>query len=76
MLVNRFADFFFDKVGDIRLDLIDVEKTDPASANDAVETDVLLSSFIFNTEGDVMKLFKQFATKLCPLDPIPTWLLK
>ena len=82
-LINKFADFFNDKVEKIRLD-IDRDTVD--SVNDAdigsvvqanssdLETHLL--EFKELDESEVYEIVANCANKSCDLDCIPTWLLK
>jgi len=75
-LANRFALFFLDKVSTIRSSLDNIDVT-----NQAAETEPrprCTPAFHLNTINteQLSKIFKSAPTKSCPLDPIPTWLLK
>ena len=51
-------------------------KEDTAMWNDNVHTDAILSEFEPVTEEQVAKIIKNGPSKSCPLDPIPTWLIR
>jgi len=77
-LCDRFADFFSDKVDKIRLDIENSQNTLPPTSLDVrnTHTDVVFSDFKLLNSDEVLKLIQQSPTKSCPLDPIPTWVLK
>ena len=82
-LLNEFSNFFQQKLAKIRENL-DAELIDEATAT--ALTSVLplddppppapFSSFEPLTEYQVKKIILSSPTKSCPLDPLPTWLLK
>ena len=74
-LVNRFADFFRNKIHNIRLNLQSCHVSSH-SITEPSSTTSFLSDFHPVSEADVEKIIKRSSTKSCSLDPIPTWLLK
>lgn len=78
-LANQFADFFEDKIIKIRENLEISRASNSSQADEKQEppkVTKLLSNFEPASEEEVLKLIRQSASKSCPLDPIPTWLLK
>ena len=71
-LANQFADFFEDKVQQIRDGLPVVEapvvSLPPCNSELCVFTPVTIS--------EVSRIVMKSSTKACALDPMPTWLLK
>jgi Reverse transcriptase (RNA-dependent DNA polymerase) len=69
---NNFADFFENKVNDIRAV---TEGAPPAEFVDAASTEQL-SNFTPVSTDDVIKQVMDAPNKYSSLDPLPTWLLK
>jgi hypothetical protein len=72
ILVQEFSDFFVHKVEQIRIS-IDVS---PPPVDDQQQCDVTLESWEPVTEAEVERIIRSSPNKSCPLDPIPTALLK
>ena len=78
-LVNGFNDFFTEKIELIRssLDAQDLDSSDHDLQQSSPSTaPPRLRSFTPASKKEVLKLISKSATKSCPLDPIPTGLLK
>ena len=74
-LLIRFSDYFITKVSDIRNSISHVAH--PGLANTACQpTTCKLNVFEPATDNEVKKIITSSPQKTCPLDPIPTWLLK
>ena len=76
-LANRFADFFEDKILHIRSNLEDQRKqltTHELDVCDVVPPS--LSEFRPASQDEIRKMIMQAPSKSCPLDPLPTWLVK
>ncbi|XP_072046343.1 uncharacterized protein [Amphiura filiformis] len=87
-LANNFCDYFVGKVNKIRCEL---DMYDPCSSNSTTshenqsvvscnENQSVVSCNLFDfqliTEDDLCKIIEKCPTKSCPLDPMPTWLVK
>lgn len=70
-LAEDFADFFIEKIMNIRQSLADKTLYNPTDRVDGE-----LSQFQPLTENDVRKLINEMASKSCELDPVPTTILK
>ena len=83
-LANRFADFFSEKIKNIKTDLIR-EQAETSNTEQCQETNdptidvnvkAVLSFFENATEEEVAEIIQRSQSKHCSLDPIPTWFLK
>ncbi|XP_072037124.1 uncharacterized protein [Amphiura filiformis] len=75
-LADNFADYFASKIRDIRQEL-DQDKDNENSISHPFEScQSHFSEFSQVTDEDVRKFIQKSPTKSCPLDPVPTWLLK
>ena len=81
-LVNKFVNFFDDKIKKIRADLVHQDQQmstsdysiQPMPKNStSVST---LTTFEKVTEEQIKKIIVKAASKTCRLDPVPTWLTK
>ncbi|XP_072050162.1 uncharacterized protein [Amphiura filiformis] len=87
-LANNFCEYFVGKVNKIRCEL---DMYDPCSSNSTtshenqsvvscIENQSVVSCNLFDfqliTEDDLCKIIAKCPTKSCPLDPMPTWLVK
>jgi hypothetical protein len=82
-LLNQFSDFFQQKIAKIRENLdADQINQDTATALTSVlpiddpPPPATFSTFEALTTEEVKKIITSSPTKSCPLDPLPTWLLK
>lgn len=76
-LVDRFSDFFDEKIQTIHASLGSECATDSPTVPIAPATHShSLSSFAPATPEEIIKLVKAAPTTSCELDPFPTWLLK
>ena len=73
-LTNRFADFFINKIRNIRCELGDARPYRESEISTAVPCK--LTAFSPVTTSDIQSLINKSNNKSCSLDPIPTWLLK
>ncbi|XP_046564906.1 uncharacterized protein LOC124273676 [Haliotis rubra] len=73
-LVDKFSDFFSQKISTIRDSLSHDDL--PHSEPQPIAAFPCLSHFRPATEAEIVKLVSKSPTKSCILDPIPTWLLK
>jgi hypothetical protein len=73
-LVERFSNFFCDKIAQIRADL-DSQTCVAAPPEYTQPSEVKFSEFTPVTTEDVKKIIRDMPKKSCSLDPIPTWLL-
>jgi len=75
-LAEQFSTYFCDKISTIRKDLEKgrVDISDPQIRND--HTECTLQCFHQTTEEEIIKVVKESANKTCPLDAVPTWLIK
>ena len=74
-LCNRFADFFEDRIKSIRQDLEELRESCP-QMDDSYQCKSTFSEFSALSEDKVDKLIRSSATKSCPLDPVPTPVVK
>jgi len=73
-LVEKFSNFFHNKIAALRAELD--SNTECYSAENSTTTcEAMLSEFHPVTSDDIEKLITKMPKKSCPLDPIPTWLL-
>ena len=75
-LVDRFADYFNDKIQVIRDDIAKVLNDSEPPELQSPDINEFLSVLSPASEEEVHRLIKRSATKSCDLDPLPTWLLK
>ncbi len=75
-LAERFAEFFTNKIVDIREGLVSSMPGDCGEFQDTVSKVAIFSKFEEVTQEDVKVLLRKCASKTCDLDPVPTWLLK
>jgi hypothetical protein len=78
-LADKFANLFSDKIEKIRCDIIELQPQqmpESVSSQTVSHPAILLDTFRPATEEEVRKLILASASKSCPLDPIPTSLLK
>ena len=75
-MLEKFSNYFVDKIAAIRLKLYQSNQGAPIVNDERITPPPELSSFTPSTVDEVVKLIKQSATKSCQLDPIPTHLLK
>ena len=68
---DDFRDFFDEKVKQVR---VSTENWRPPASTST--TTVLLTQLAPCTEGEVRRLIAPSLTKLCVLDPVPTFLVK
>lgn len=73
-LPARFSVFFSEKIAAIR-DELDSNPTDPPSESPFLGTSPL-SHFSPVSESDIRSILQEFPPKCCPLDPLPTSLMK
>ena len=77
-LAERFSQYFINKIKDIRTSLDPEEPsidTDPLHLDHGHNTPEL-SHWEPATEEEIRKIIIKSSSATCPLDPIPTWLLK
>ena len=74
-LAGRFLHYFESKIGKIRTLLDDLPPVTTSFPSDSFAAPPL-SSLCNLSPDDVVKLITSAPSKSCPLDPIPTWLLK
>ena len=74
-LANNFAEFFVSKVAKLKAVLITQHAEQPSRVMEEVCA-TTFPNFTTVSELDVLKSIKASPTKGCPLDPLPTWLLK
>ena len=74
-LANDMSDFFVNKVQQIRQSLESLQTTGKCLPDDA-RSPILLSVIEPTTEAEVRKLIMSSPSSSCPLDPLPTPLLK
>ena len=72
MLVHDFARFFADKIERIRESIGNV----PSEVDQQPQCETLLSHWAPTTAAEVERIIRASPSKSCPLDPIPTSLLK
>ena len=70
-LANKFADFFSDKIANLRKSLEAEPSSFPASSNDFTLCDSVLSSFKNVTSEQVSAVLAASKVKSCSLDPLP-----
>ena len=76
-LVDNFNDFFIERIHGLRRELVRVSKaTTSSSITDREAPQVTLSEFSQVTSTMIHHVIKALSTKSCPLDPMPTRLLK
>jgi len=73
---DTFANYFRDKVDNIRVAIDAAGVDDGRLLPDCPPAQNLLESFPPVLPEEVIRLIKQSPSKSCPLDPMPTWLLK
>ena len=73
-LADNFANFFIDKIRDIRDQLYEYLKYDPRV--DAKDISTPLSKFSRMSAEDIMSIVGSMASKSCELDVVPTTLFK
>ncbi len=73
--MNKFADFFCDKIMEIRVS-IEQQHLSNGSYTDDHTTDAVISDLNILSEEEVEQLIRHSATQAFDLDPIPTWVLK
>jgi hypothetical protein len=76
-LVEEFSDYFHNKIATIRQTL-DAENDEPYDLplDEIQQCEAILSEFNPVTEDELLKIIRKMQTKSCPLDPLPTWLVK
>ena len=76
-LVNDFNTFFVEKPKRIRAEMLEPDDTSlqDTPLNEVIDDDSTLSHFAPATVDEVRKLVKDHGIKVCPLDPLPAWLL-
>ena len=74
-LLELFNGYFTDKIATIRqsLEQSEVQSARPEDTATATES---LTAFQPASQKEVMKAIRCLATKSCPIDPLPTWMLK
>ena len=75
-LVERFADYFTEKIKTIRKILCDTLGDGEGYAEEHRHVESYLTSFTPATESEISRLIRKSPSKSCELDPLPTWLLK
>ena len=76
-LVDNFNDFFIERIHGLRRELDRVSKgTTSSSITDREAPQVTLSEFSQVSSTMIHHVIKALSTKSCPLDPMPTLLLK
>ena len=75
-LADVFMSFFTDKIKGIHQELEQTGADGLRRISTQEEVHSVLEVFDEATEEEVRKLILQSANKQCPLDPLPTWLLK
>ncbi len=76
-LTNKFADFFEDKILKIRDRLSkDTQELGGSSCSSTKKCSSSFSDFIPVSHDDIRKILMSSASKSCPLDPMPTTILK
>ena len=79
-LANDFMKYFMEKTKKIHEDLKLTIKREPDNYSSlAMQSSSIppqLQAFAATTESEVKKIVTESVSKQCPLDPIPTWLLK
>ncbi len=75
-LADRFADFFHQKIANIRSDLQLRTNTITDQYEEEVFDGVPLSSFPLLDDKELKSIVTNAQSKTCSLDPVPTWLLK
>jgi len=73
-LVEKFSDFFHDKIAAIRAKLDSQTNTSNPETN-STPCDAEFSEFQTVTSEYIEKIIGKMSKKSCPLDPIPTWIL-
>ncbi len=73
-LVNKFSDYFIEKITKIRSNLHEAQPSQVAASTASCK--FTLSEFHPVSEEAVRKIIKDSPSKSCSLDPLPTWLLK
>ena len=74
-LLERFNGYFIDKITTIRQGLEQSEVHMDTSEDTATATESL-TAFQPASQKEVLKAVRRLATKSCPIDPLPTWMLK
>jgi hypothetical protein len=74
-LVEKFADFFEDKIINIRNQLQSQQAHSP-KPDPKVLCNSRLADFAVTDESEVRKIIMKSPTKSCNLDPVPSWLVK
>ena len=74
-LLECFNGYFIDKIATIRqsLEQSEVQMARPGDTAAATES---LTAFQPTSEKEVFKAIRCWATKSCPIDPLPVWMLK
>lgn len=75
-LANDFADFFSNKISNIRQELIDLNTAPHIDDISSISPITKFDSFSLVTETEVAKIAVPTASKSCSLDPIPSVVLK
>ena len=73
-LTNRFANFFINKIRNIRCELGDALPYKESEISTATSCELTVFSAV--TTSDIQSLINKSNNKCCSLDPIPTWLFK
>ena len=74
-LANYFITFFYNKILNIRSELVSTDTHTGGSVTNCF-SGVLLNTFMDATEAEIWNIIKLLAGKFCELDSLPTWLLK
>ena len=75
-LVNEFNTFFVEKPKRIRAEMTEPDEMQSVFfSTDTVEDSSTLNDFIPATIDEIRKLVKEHGIKVCPLDPLPAWLI-
>lgn len=74
-LAREFSGFFQAKIAKIHESLQTNPTTDDAFASDT-PCEFSFTQFTTQSSEDISRLITKMPTKTCPLDPLPTWLLK
>jgi hypothetical protein len=73
-LTEKFSDYFYNKIAQIRT-VLDSEPSPSLTSTDDSHASCKFTSFSPLTIDDVKKQIREMPKKSCPLDPLPTWLL-
>lgn len=75
-LASTFCTFFSEKIRDLRRCIDDLNVDELDNPNGMAISAPSFVEFQLVTSEEVQRLIKRSPNKTCPLDPLPTWLLK